>query len=167
MLNRTPVQSDFRLGQWVFRRGRFITLSTQVAAHDPEAWGPERTQGGKQPLDRFWAERFLVPAKSGRSQDQDQDQDQKGSSDAREFSLDGLSGAWIPYGGGSFMCPGRHFAKQEIMGSVAVFRAYYDLEIVDRPRGWMPKPDTYFYGVGAMPPGEKIPFRIRRKVPRM
>lgn len=152
LLNRTPAQSDFHFGKWVFRRGRFITLSTQIAAHDAEAWGPERTQGGKKPLDRFWAERFLVPAAEQKDLE------------AKEFSLDGLSNAWIPYGGGSFMCPGRHFAKQEMMGSVAVFKAYYDLEITDKPVGWIPKPNTKFYGIGAMPPGEKIPFRIRRKV---
>ncbi|KAJ5175871.1 Replication factor C subunit 1 [Penicillium canariense] len=75
----------------------------------------------------------------------------------------GLSGAWIPYGGGGFRCPGRHFAKQEILGSVAIFQSYYELEVVDRPKEWLPRPDHRFYGVGAVPPAAPIPFRIRRR----
>ncbi|KAF7585753.1 hypothetical protein BBP40_010155 [Aspergillus hancockii] len=109
MLNRTPTQSDVRLGPWQLDKGRFIVLSTQVAAHDEAVWGPDRTQNGKYPLSQFWAERFLVP-----------NEDSQGG-------------------------------------------AYYDVEIVDRPAGWLPSADKKFYGVGAMPPGETIPFRIRRK----
>lgn len=36
------------------------------------------------------------------------------------FSLDGLNGSWIPYGGGFRACPGRHFAKREILMTLAV-----------------------------------------------
>ncbi|KAL2829466.1 cytochrome P450 [Aspergillus cavernicola] len=151
VINRTPVRSDFRLGRWTVPRDRFIVFSTQVAAQDPQAWGPERTQHGTRPLDQFWADRFLTP-------DEKAKEGQK-----RQFSLDGLSGAWIPYGGGSFMCPGRHFAKQEMIGSVAVFQAYFELELRDREPGHVPEPDEHFYGVGVMPPKGEIPFRIRRR----
>ncbi|KGO48193.1 Cytochrome P450 [Penicillium expansum] len=147
LLNRTPVHTEAQLGPWRLKRGQFIVMSTQHAAYDDEAWGPRRMQDGRYPLDQFWAERFLVQDEGGKEQ----------------FSLDGLSGAWIPYGGGGFMCPGRHFAKQEILGSVAIFQSYYELEVVDRPKGWLPRPDRRFYGVGAMPPAEPIPFRIRRR----
>ncbi|KAJ5735341.1 uncharacterized protein N7483_000466 [Penicillium malachiteum] len=146
LLNRTPVQALVKFGPWHLQRGKFILMSSQHAAHDDKVWGPKYTQDGKYPLSQFWAERFLVKDDMGRDQ----------------FSLDGLSGGWIPYGGGNFMCPGRHFAKQEILGSVAVFQAYYEL-VIDRPRGWLPRPDRRFYGVGAMPPAEPIPFRIRRR----
>ncbi|KAL2822611.1 cytochrome P450 [Aspergillus granulosus] len=147
LLNRTPVRSSYQLGPWRLQRGQFIVMSTQHAAFDEKAWGPQHTAHGKHPLDTFWAERFLVRDAEG----------------VEQFSVDGLGGAWIPYGGGGFMCPGRHFAKQEILGSVAVFQAYYELELVDRPSGWVPEPDRRFYGVGAMPPAEPIPFRIRRR----
>lgn len=159
ILSWTPVQSDFRLGKWLFQRGRCILLSTQAAGHDPKAWSAH-TDGGKRPLDQFWAERFLVPSNI----DKTGDEDTRGGTTEKQFSLNGLSAAWIPYGGGAFMCPGRHFAKQEIIGCVAVCQAYYDMEIVGKPDGWMPKPNVHFCCFGVMPPGEKVPFRIRRKV---
>ncbi|KAF2753076.1 cytochrome P450 [Pseudovirgaria hyperparasitica] len=149
VLNRTPDKADYELGGWKFRKGRSITFSTQVAAHNEKAWSVDKPQRVQRPLSQFWAERFLTSTGNGSAE--------------KQFSTDGLAGAWIPYGGGVFMCPGRHFAKQEIMGSVAAFSAYYDLLIPNREAGWMPKEDKRFYGLGAMPPGEKIRFRIRKK----
>ncbi|RHZ50904.1 uncharacterized protein CDV56_102067 [Aspergillus thermomutatus] len=134
MLNRTPTQVD---------------VCTNVAACDPGAWGPERTQNGKYPLDQFWAERFLVRG------------DEK---TGPKYSLDGLSGGFIAYGGGPYMCPGRHFAKQEIRGSVAVFKAYYELEIVDRPRGWLPKVNRNFMALGPCLLANRFPFAFGERV---
>ncbi|KAL4916491.1 cytochrome P450 [Aspergillus aurantiobrunneus] len=142
LLNRTPTQGAAQLGPWKLERGRFIVMSTQHAARNEAAWAAH-TQDGKHPVDEFWAERFL---------------DKDG-----QFSVDGLGGgAWIPYGGGAFMCPGRHFAKQEMLGSVAVLLAHYELEL-EVPDGWIPPVNRRFYGVGAMPPAETVPFRIRRR----
>lgn len=51
-----------------------------------------------------------------------------------EFALGpARSGYFFPYGGGLTMCPGRNFAKQEIIGTLALFLTQFEVEVV----GWV------------------------------
>jgi cytochrome P450 len=161
LINRTPVHSDFELGGWRFRKGRMIAMSTFTAGTNEAVWNTG-SKGDYHPLEEFWADRFLVPVKT----QGEMEKHGVGDGDApREFSTTGLSGAWIPYGGGPFMCPGRHFAKQEMLGSFALFFSCFEVELMlgqDR-KIRTPGPDMKFFGLGALPPKEKVPYRIRRR----
>ncbi|KAI0454853.1 cytochrome P450 [Xylaria acuta] len=142
--NRSPTHGDYSIGPYKFKQGGLVCVSTDIASNHTRAWR-DRTDGGRRPLNEFWAERFLVPDKKD---------------GVMKFSTDGLDGAWIPYGGGALMCPGRHLAKQEMMSGVAIFDAYFDMKVL---KG-VPCMDDRFFGLGAQPPGEPVPVRIRRKV---
>lgn len=48
-----------------------------------------------------------------------------------KFSINGLNGKYFPFGGGHYMCPGRTFAKQEVLGSIAVLLLNFDVEVVE------------------------------------
>lgn len=153
--NRSPTVGDYKLGPFSLRSGGLVCVSTDIAHSSEKAWGPARTDGGRRPLGEFWAERFLVPAGDGK--------EGGGVSDAAaetRFSTEGLDGAWIPYGGGALMCPGRHLAKIKMLGSVAVFSAYFDMEILNG----RPRMNDAFFGMGSQPPGGPVPVRLRRKV---
>ena len=48
-----------------------------------------------------------------------------------KFSINGLNGKYFPFGGGHYMCPGRTFAKQEVLGSIAVLLLNLNIEVVE------------------------------------
>lgn len=145
ILSRTPKRSDYQLYPYNLRKGNPILISSDLASNDRSIWGSARC---KRPLDQFWADRFLVQQK------------EENGGEKVGFSMEGLDSAWIPYGGGALMCPGRHLAKQEIIGSVAVFSAYFDVRL----RDGVPPMDTGAFGVGSQPPAGHVPARLRRKV---
>lgn len=78
---------------------KLIMANTWMAHTDERVWN---TKDGTQPLDRFWAERFLVDPSdptSGPTKKQIPAQPEKRVEQAVKFSVEGLEGSWIPYGG--------------------------------------------------------------------
>ncbi|KAF2439200.1 cytochrome P450 [Karstenula rhodostoma CBS 690.94] len=43
------------------------------------------------------------------------------------YSATGLGAKYFPFGGGHYMCPGRVFAKQEVLGTIAVLLLNFDI----------------------------------------
>lgn len=149
-ITRCPERSDLRINEWLIPKEKVILVSSDPAHFDPQVWN---TANGLFPLTTFWPERFLVrkdahrdilPRKTapplvaednltpqetqlepGHSSLATPDIDTKMP---RKFTLNGLHGSWIPYGGGSRACPGRHFAKQEILMTVAMMLTAFDIE---------------------------------------
>lgn len=65
------------------------------------------------PYDQFFAERFLKhDPETGK----------------HVFSTSGTNGKFFPFGGGKTICPGRVFAKQEVLASVALILLAFDVE---------------------------------------
>ncbi|GKT43290.1 cholesterol 7-alpha-monooxygenase [Colletotrichum spaethianum] len=83
--------------------------------------------------------------------------------------MKGRPSSFFPYGGGYVMCPGRHFAKQEIMLAIAVLVTKFEIEFVewtnsdgsksDKP----PQDDARFAGFIAMSPDRDAKIRWRRR----
>lgn len=47
------------------------------------------------------------------------------------YSATGRTGAYFPFGGGHYMCPGRVFAKQEVLGTVAWLLLNFQIDFVE------------------------------------
>ncbi|KAK3332568.1 cytochrome P450 [Cercophora scortea] len=187
IVSRVAEYSDVDIAGYRVAKDSFLVMYTHLLALDPGEWA----RAGRtltKPLEEFDAERFLVepgwtrplgkqaPAATTTTpaavQDVDQDKGQGNSSDhdplsydGRRFSMDGLLGLWIPYGGGDHLCPGRHFAKQQILLTFATLITKFDIELAFPSPGAAAgvKPDMSHAPFGALPPLGKVPFRIRRK----
>ena len=125
--------------------------------------GPQNSH----PVEQFWADRFLThssdPKLSFKSTDtQNTSTDNEEATNSPKFSLNGYAGAWIPFGGGIHQCPGRHWVKLQMLLSFAMMCTAFEIEILDG--GKDPGVDMGKYGLEALQPKGKTPFRIMRKV---
>ncbi|KAI1338398.1 cytochrome P450 [Xylariaceae sp. FL0016] len=179
---RSPTVSDYRIGPWSFGKSDTLMAMAWYGAHDTSFWNTGRlSSDGKpeHPLDSWWAERFLEyadDAASGPIRKPDPDRyrhdassekraTEKTAEDDQHAKLvtTGIQGHWFPYGGGIKMCPGRFFAKQEMMAGVALMLRAFEFELVDLGKADKVRPDMAYFPFGAMPPDRKVPFRVRRR----
>ena len=90
--------------------------------------------------------------------------DNKNSNKTREapFTIDGLAGG-LPFGVGNRQCPGRNFAKIEIIIGFAILFSMPEIELLDSMRLGHEQPDLKFYGLGTLPPKRKVPLMTRKR----
>ncbi|KAK2051058.1 hypothetical protein LY76DRAFT_677561 [Colletotrichum caudatum] len=86
-----------------------------------------------------------------------------------QFSMAGISGQRFPYGGVVSICSERHFAKQEIMMSIAMLVARFDVDFVECTTldGALPsvrpaENGPLFVGTAAVPPDRDMKVGLRR-----
>ena len=153
---RTPHLQEMDFGRWRIPRGSIVAAMSYIAHRDEKLY---RIGSAKDPhpLDQFWAERFLdydtLPTKESISKENPD------LSRNPRFCMDGLAGAWMPYGGGSNICPGRHFAKQEILLTAALLISTFDIQL----EGPGPDVDWRFFGTGTLGVKGKTVGKIRRR----
>ena len=131
---------------WQIPRSAPIMVSGYNAQMDRENWESYEDPRTRS-VHEFWAERFLQDSKS---------------EDELVFSLQGRASTWLPYGGGQRICPGRHFAKLEMISSLAIILTLFDIEIEDAA-SQSPANDMTGFGFGALWPKGKMSARMRRR----
>lgn len=89
---------------YLLKKGADVMLPATTLHRSPSIWGPE--------ADEFNPRRFY-PSKSK--------SEEEGKATRRQ-------GAYMPFGGGKHMCPGRHFAWAEISGFVTALLLGYEIE---------------------------------------
>ncbi|KAI1121347.1 cytochrome P450 [Nemania abortiva] len=161
-LPRTCESGQFDLLGHRIEKGKHIVIFTWPTLQGDSAW-IQRGDLAVESLDEFWPERFLVPKEKGA----DIKGDEAPGSTQYEFSLRGLAGRWMPYGGGQHLCPGRHLAKRQLIGTFSYLTSHFDFELLNEGRENEVGPDMRWFPTGTLPPDRKVPFKIRRKLVKM
>ena len=163
-LFRSPDRKPFQLGRWLIPTDGVMLISGYNAQMDKEIWEKD----GARPVEEFWAERFLEhcpqperSAETGPPAGIGNDSVELYDLQCAKFSLENRATAWLPYGGGQRMCPGRHFNKQEMITGLAIMITVFDIELLNNDRR-LPESDMRGFGFGALLPKGKTPVRIRR-----
>ncbi|KAK3376280.1 cytochrome P450 [Lasiosphaeria ovina] len=120
IITRDVVADGVAIGGVRVPRGAMVQAPMTIA-HMNAVWEAEG-----HPAAEFWPERHVKTVEAV-------DETTGKMVKREEFGLGSRSGYWFPYGGGVTMCPGRHFAKQEIIGTLALFVAQFDVEV----KGWV------------------------------
>ena len=176
ILARLNTSDDLQLGEWSIPKDRIIGLPSRTGAMNQDVWNVG-TKANPHPLETFWEDRFLIypndphsgPLRKKDSGLRTGDQEPTAGSSPPEqasdepiFTLKGLTDVYTPFGGGPGMCPGRNFAKLEVVSTLAKFALEYDVDL-QVPKGWEPAMNTAFFPIGTLPPKSMVPFRIRRR----
>lgn len=126
------VMEDTYLDQWLLKKGAMLQMPSRIIHQDASLWGPNVAE--------FNPRRFLPEEKKSRPRDV----------------------CFRAFGGGKTLCPGRHFATNEILAVVAVFIARLDMKPVQGE--WSP-PTTVHTNVAAvvMEPDDDIQVEIKTR----
>ncbi|KAK0671650.1 putative cytochrome P450 E-class, group IV [Cercophora samala] len=156
-MNVTREATDaVKLGDFTLDKGSLIQACTEISHYDEGVWGEK-----DHPANEFWAARHLKYA---------EETDESGNvKQVPQFSMAGRQNDWFPYGGGISICPGRHFAKQEIMLTTAIIVAKFDLEFVEwankdgTPSDRPAENDVKYAGAASVPPDREMKVRFTRR----
>lgn len=126
------VMEDTYLDQWLLKKGAMLQMPSRIIHQDPDLWGANVTE--------FNPRRFLLEEKRNRPRDV----------------------CFRAFGSGKTLCPGRHFATNEILAVVAVFIARLDMKPV---HGDWTLPTTAKTNVAAvvMEPDDDIQVEIKTR----
>ncbi|KAI1139192.1 cytochrome P450 [Hypoxylon sp. FL0543] len=149
------VLQDIYIGGYRIPKGSLVQSPTQAAHYNDAVW----TSDG-HPASEFWAERHLTYVeKSG----------ENGPIREPQFSVNVRPTSYFPFGGDHAMCPGRHFAKREIITAMAIIVAKFDIELIEwvhpdgSPSDRPAQNDKRYAGAAGMPPDRDMKIRWKRR----
>ncbi|KAI1131081.1 cytochrome P450 [Nemania abortiva] len=149
--------SRFQIGGCWIEKGALVQTCSQIAHFEEGVWGNEG-----HPASEFWAWRHVSFSED--------ETDTAGETPRKaKFVMKARPSSFFPYGGGYVTCPGRHFAKQEILLAIATLVSKYNIEFVE----WMnsdgspspnpPRDDRSFAGFIAMHPDKDVRVRLSKR----
>ncbi|KAH8883389.1 putative cytochrome P450 [Thozetella sp. PMI_491] len=126
------VMEDTYLDRWLLKKGAMLQMPSRVIHQDASLWGPD--------VAAFNPRRFLPEEKNNRPRDV----------------------CFRGFGGGKTLCPGRHFATNEVLSVVATFVARFDMRPCES--NWkLPNTANTNVAVVIMEPDKDIQVKIERR----
>lgn len=141
----------FLSDKYVISKNTLMFIYTSLTSIYTPGWTRARPHTTSKPLTTFWPKRFLMPNPAGKDKEE-------------RYSDAGLSGCWTSFGGGEHKCPGRQFALNIGIITLAVLLGEYETEFVDEARAASVVPKMGERAFGKVVPTERVAVRIRRRV---
>jgi cytochrome P450 len=131
---------------WLVRKGAVVQLAGNAIHHDPEIWGPD--------CDTFNPDRFLYSLNGSKT-----NSDGTVPEDKAHFVH---PAAFRSFGGGTSLCPGRHFAHGEVLGLAAVLLMAFDMSPVNST-AWNPPADVKRLPISVLKPLKEVKVKLQRR----
>ncbi|KAG9238530.1 putative cholesterol 7-alpha-monooxygenase [Amylocarpus encephaloides] len=181
------VRQDCQVGEYHLRRGNMAIVHSRTLQSDEETWcipGKPESHPSK-----FWAERFLDgDARSEEARVEENAEAETNWEDAikkkwgdhpmakavKRKNMEPVSGpkdkaiqtrmlSLRPFGGGTTLCPGRHFATNEIMGGLAALLLRLEIEVDSEALAKNGEPIPDMSKQGGLFPDRGLMCRVRRR----
>ena len=175
------VREDYQLGDYLLRAGNMVVVHSRTLQMDKDTWSiPGRPESDPS---NFWPERFLdghsqseaLIAEENAEAEKNYSEDIKKSPKLGKGTGDGKAhaskskyiqhkmSALRPFGGGTTLCPGRHFAMNEILEGMVTMMLRLEIEVVEEEleRNGVPEPDLK--KTGGLFPDRPFIVRMRRR----
>ncbi|KAI9657571.1 MAG: hypothetical protein M1831_004187 [Alyxoria varia] len=131
---RRVMEDTVLAGQWLLKKDCMIQMPSRILHKDSSLWGSD--------VDDFNPRRFM------------KNEVQKTESGKRPHAA-----AFRAFGGGKTLCPGRHFATNEILAAVSMFAMRYDM--TPATGQWeLPKTDKTNVAAVVMEPDTDVEVRV-------
>jgi cytochrome P450 len=140
------------MDKYLLHKGSVVQMASSVINSDPEIWGAGAAE--------FKADRFLGPRESGDDSGAPNSTDDKV---ALPLPPSVPSTASRAFGGGSVICPGRHFALSEIVGLTALVLVGFEVESENGGMIELPVRDDVRIPLMPMKPVKDVYVEIRRR----
>ncbi|MCJ1385428.1 hypothetical protein MMC17_008551 [Xylographa soralifera] len=137
---RWVVEDTMLADRYLMKKDSIIQMPSAVIHADTDIWGPSAQE--------FEPRRFMKTQ-------------QKGDEQAKRHPA-----AFRAFGGGTTLCPGRHFATTEVVAVVAMLVLRYDITPLEGGSEgvWLlPKQDTNNVGTSVLPPVSDIKVRFTKR----
>ncbi|RDW62298.1 cytochrome P450-13 [Coleophoma cylindrospora] len=148
------VREDCQLGEYKLLKGSMVIVHSRTLQMDARTWAIDGVPGSAP--EEFWAERFLDGDEREEENRIEENQEAETAYAAETFAqaqaqgrsetakphkiVEPISGpksketqqrmlSMRPFGGGTTLCPGRHFATNEILGGLAALLLRLDVKI--------------------------------------
>ena len=149
---RLVLEDTLLADKYLLRKNSVVQIAGGVLHQDPKIWGSD--------CHAFDPERFLVSSQSDSNKEANHPYHKKTAS---PLPAGVPSAAFRAFGGGTVICPGRHFAQSELMVFAAILALGFDMKDVDGGILRLPEKDDMRIPLSVMKPVRDPRVRIRRR----
>ena len=142
------VTQDTEVGQFLLKKGNVLQIPNAVIHRDPHTWGDVN----------FEPRRFMKDAdRPGKNPSSTRDE--------RKIKSSTSATSYRPFGGGSTVCPGRHYASMEIIGMAAIIVWRFELSPASGGPWKLPPTKQQSVAEAVYPPCHDIEVNFTKRYP--